>query len=1597
MSDAHHPQQLSSHRLRRLRRRTHAGRRQGRDLTKSTDGAPETPATTERVQRLIGEQLRVMRKQLALLRAVDSSTGASNPPGPSSVLTDGGSSGESAPLVTMPLTDVQRDIWITCQLSDEGSAAYNLATLLGLKGELDVGALLEALRQLRLRHEALRTTFDPEGEHQLIAPVFFDGEPPVLDMSNDPEPARSERVNAFLDADMSTPYDLAAGPLFRPTLIRYAADDHLLVLSMHHLVGDGWSFDVMRRELGVLYSAIVQGRSAVLDVPTQYREYAAWLPRQTAASKGYWMRLYDRPPVRLDLPVDRPRPAVQSYDYASARAVIGEELLTSLKGQAAAQGVTLFTVLLAGWEILLHRLSGQDDFVHAVFVSGQPGMGVRSLVGFCTNPLPLRARIEPMEHLSDLLKRSRRAMTDALDNRYFSVGHVVRAFRLRRDPSRPSLVSAGITLESALSAIEFGGLEAAGWDHGRRSFGPFDVELYLMESTDDLTADLEYAAGLFEPDTIERWLGHYVHLLSQIAVSASGLISDLRLEGEPGRVTLPPQRVDATYDDDQAISDEDLEELARWNDTTHPYPDDAVVHDLFDAQAAATPDRTAILFQGATLSYAELLERSNRLAHHLIEKGITTDVPVGVAVHRSPEMIIGMLAVIKAGGAYLPLDPALPAARLAGMIEDAHVSLILTGPGVDLPARGAELIEIHRFDGSAYPSLSPVHRSRPDNSFFVIFTSGSTGRPKGVQGTHRGMLNRFTWQWETYPFSEGEVCCQKTSLNFVDHVWETWGPLLKGHALVLVPDEVVRDGSRFIDVLAEYGIERLVTVPSLFNALLDVCPDMGQKLPRLRYCTLSGERLTKELAAEFRAALPGAVLLNLYGMSEGSGDATWYDDRWAGEGDSFPIGRPIFNTRIHLLDDDRRRVPIGAIGEIHLAGVGLAKAYLGRPDLTAERFLPDPFDDAPDARMYRTGDLGRWLPNGLLEYIGRVDHQLKLRGIRIEPGEIEAVARALDGVGDAIVTAPRIGHEPQLVAYVTPAGEAGMTAAAVRAALAHKLPEYMIPSRVILLDQLPLNAHGKVDRNALPDPADERPASDVTFAPPRTTVERQLAEIWREILGVQRVGVHDNFFDLGGDSLLALRCVTRANGAGMNLTPVELFLHQTISGLAKAVADATGSLADDQETVTGPTPLTAAQLRFLEERDTPDPHHWNLSTLVQASHLSPTALRSAVEAVVRHHDALRLRLWQEDGRWRQETTGIPEEVPFESHDISMLSADEQTTKIEGVSTELQGSFDLGEGMLLRVAHFDRGPVSSDRMFITVHHFAVDGMTWSVLMEDLEHAYRQAVQGVPVSLPRKTTSIKAWATQLERMAQTPAVIDTAAEWLKLPWSEVAPLPTDLEADHSLNTNGSAATVEHEFSPEETVVLAGGPTRLEHVILTALARALSRWTSSPTVLIDNLSHGRGAATEGVNLSRTVGFTLSYNPLVVSHPTWEETPETVKAVAAQIEHAPQGFTFELLRFKAPDPDLRRRLSELPRAEVLFNYAGTISSHLNEAPWTPIDEPTGPDESPRGLRQYPVAVRALLAPNLRIVFVYSRELHRRETIEAVAAEMAAAIRRLL
>lgn len=1326
----------------------------------------------------------------------------------------------------------------------------------------------------------------------------------------------------------------------------------------------------MQRDLGAIYSALRAGRPVQLDEAIRFSEYVAWDRDHGGESERYWLDVYDRPPLPLDLPIDGARQPLRAFESSQERVLIGTDLVAALRRLAAEEGVSLFTVLLGAWQILLHRLSGQEEFAIGLVAAGQASMGVRDLVGSCANLVPLQARMAPDERVSDFLSRLKWSSYDAYDHQHYTVGKLASALNLPRDVNRPTIVSTAITLETPTEGIHFDGLQVEPMA-STTSFSAFDLAADLTEADDDVAIDLHYSEALFDRATIRRWLGHYSNLLRQMPAAPTSTISSLRSLDDAERRDL----------------------LETWNDTGAQVPTEST-HQLFEQGARKHPERVAIRTSGASLTYGELNTRANRLARHLRTLGVGANRLVGVYLHRSPDVVVAMLAVHKAGGAYLPLDPLFPIERLSMIARDAKPQVLITQDALHgtIDAEGAAVVSLDR-DGSAIAELDDADleaTSQPSDLSYVIYTSGSTGQPKGVEITNLALVNDLTSMQRRPGLGPDDVLLAVTTISFDPSLEEIFLPLIVGATVVLADEKEAVDAVWLRERLAADDITVMNATPVTWQLLLDAG---WQGTPGLK-ALCGGEALSPELAASVGARVES--LWNVYGTTETTISTSV--SQVGRDGAPISLGRPIANTELHVLGPSLELQPLGVPGELCIGGSGLARGYRDQEGLTAERFVMHAFDDEPPRRLYRTGDQVRRLADGRIEFLGRDDSQVKIRGYRIELGEIETVLAPAPDVRECAVAARTDANgSKRLVAYVVPSSAGAASVSGLLAYLRDLLPEYMVPSQFVFVEALPLTANGKVDRARLPDPDHHRPDLATQLVAPRTETEVTLARIWQELLDVEEVGIEDNFFDLGGDSLSALRCIMQANRFGMALAPISIFRHQTIAELARAAVEASESRRDDQGPVTGPMPLTPAQIRFLRERGTPDPQHWNISSLVGAADLDVVALRTAVSAVILHHDALRVRLWEDGDRWRQEIGGPVDDVPLRSLDLSSLSRPERTAAIERTCTELQAGFDLGGGPLLQAAHFDCGPHEADRLFVTVHHFAVDGFSWPVLWDDLELAYRQAAAGDDVSLPPKTTSIRDWAIQLEQLVETPRIAGAAEDWLRLPWSEIAPLRADLDADARSNTYDSTEIVEIDLDADDTRRLLASPARPQRVVIAALARCLSGWTSSPAVLIDILSHGRDAALDGANLSRTVGFTVSYNPLVLTHPTWDGDPETLRSVVAQVDGHPEGFGFELLRFMSPDRALRDRLTELPRADVLFHYDGTGVAPRDDRLWSPASEARGPDDSPRGLRQYPLSFRASLEPNLRLTLAYSSKLHERATAEAKIAEIASTIGSLL
>ncbi|WP_326595004.1 amino acid adenylation domain-containing protein [Streptomyces sp. NBC_01803] len=1043
-----------------------------------------------------------------------------------------------------PLSVLQRGMWFLEQLRPH-NPAYLVPGAVDVRGRLDIGVLRAAVNEIVRRHEALRTTFGlRDGVPAQIVRGRLDVDVPELDLSDAAFTEDDRR--ARIAAELAEPFDLTAGPLLRVTLVRTGPEESVLLLAMHHLVSDRWSMGVFLTELSELYEAFAQGQPSPLPVlDVQYGDFASWQHQRLtdggwAADLAYWRdRLHGAPAV-LALPTDRPRPAVQGFDGGSVPVELPEPLMRELGALAGRHGATPYMALLAVFQILLHRYSGQDDVVVGVPVAVRDRAELEPLIGYFVNTLPIRTDLAGDPSFTEVLGRVRDSCLGAYAHQDVPFELVVADLNTARDLSRPPVYQVSFSYgREPVPTLALGGAELTRMPV-RSAGSRFDLELQAFDAGGALSGWFDYDRDLFEESTVARLAGHFRRLAEQVAARPDTPVVELELLDDAER-----RRV-----------------LTEVNDTDRAWPDDAGwLHECVEERARSRPDAEAVRFEGRSMDYAGLNARANRLARLLRRHGVGRDVLVGVAMERSFELVVSLLAILKAGGAYVPLDPELPPARLEFMLRDAAAPVLLTRrPVLDglPPAGDCQVLDLDALaDELAAESPDDLGVAVDGEDLaYVIYTSGSTGRPKGVMNVHAAIRNRLLWMQDAYRLDTTDRVLQKTPFSFDVSVWEFFWPLMTGATLVVARPRGHRDGAYLAEVIRAERVTTAHFVPSMLQVFLQ---EDIESCTALRRVVCSGEELPRALQNRFLAR-SGAQLHNLYGPTEAAIDVTAWTCRDDGDPRPVPIGFPIANTRMYVLDRRLRPVPAGVPGELHIGGRNLARGYLNQPGLTAERFIDDPVAPAPGARLYRTGDLARFRSDGALEFLGRLDHQVKLRGFRVEPGEIEAVLAGHPGVREALVVAREHGADDvRLAAYLTAGPDGPPGVPELTAHLRERLPEYMVPSSFTVLPAFPLTSSGKADRKALPEPQGLRPDLGTRFVAPQDGLEDTLAGLWRELLGVERVGSQDNFFDLGGHSLLMAQLRARlAATVGHEPSMVELFQHPTVGSLAAYLSRSEG-------------------------------------------------------------------------------------------------------------------------------------------------------------------------------------------------------------------------------------------------------------------------------------------------------------------------------------------------------------------------------------------------------------------------------------------------------
>ncbi|MFI6182210.1 amino acid adenylation domain-containing protein [Nonomuraea sp. NPDC051191] len=1485
-----------------------------------------------------------------------------------------------------PLSYAQRRFWFF-HAHDPGGTEYNVRFGYRLSGPFDPEALRTALGELIARHEPLRTTIehgdaDP-ARAEPVQKVHAAVEVPltVTDVAGLP----GEELDRMVRHEVTRPFDLARGPVLRLAVLRLAAEDHLLVLSLHHSVIDAVSMRILADELGLLYDAARHGHRAPLaPLPVRYADYAAWqrdrwTDDSLADQLDHWRGRLDGI-TPLDLPADRPRPAVRSSAGAAHRFTVPAELASTLGDLAARAGATPFMVLVAACQVLLSRYAGQRDVSVGTPVSGRDLPELEPLIGCFVNTLVLRSTVDERATFAEFLGAVRETVLNAFANRDVPFDRLVRELDAERDPSRTPLVQAMVALQNAPPKTpRFAGARTEPYRLPHVS-SIFDVTLEFVEREDGgaLDAMIEYSTDLFEAATAERMAAHLIALLEAVTAAPDHPLARLPLPPTPQPAPAPADATltDATLTGPTLTGPAAPAAGSRGDQAGRP------VHVQVSEWARVAPDAVALEWDGGTRTYADLDRRADRLAHRLRGLGVGRGVPVVVCMERGPDMVTAALGVLKAGGAYVPLDPGIPAERLAYVMADTGAPILLADEDHEgLPVvrpRDTETGDDHEGPdaetGDGHPGPGPGRGTEPGDLAYIIYTSGSTGRPKGVMIEHRGLADLCAWHVAAFGVVPRDRASQVASLGFDAAVWEVWPYLCAGARVAFPGQDALDDPDELVAWFTAMGTTICFLPTPRLETVLDLPAIDGTAL---RTVLTGGDVLR-------RRPRPGVPfrLVNNYGPTEATVVATAGDVSREGDGLP-PIGRPLTGSAGYVLDAYANPVPEGVPGELYLSGPGLARGYLNRPGLTAERFVADPFGP-PGGRMYRTGDLVRRLPGGELEYLGRGDDQVKIRGFRVEPGEIEAALQRHPSVGGAVVLASS--GRDRLNGYVTPAGDAEPDPAALRAFLAGSLPDHMIPAVIMVLPAFPLTERGKVDRAALPEPGAR--AGAAAYVAPSGPVQRELAAIWGEVLGVERVGAEDSFFTLGGDSILAIQVVSRAQRAGLRLTARDLFRRQTVAALAPYVrragqpANATAGDAADG----GPAPLTPIQ-RFLFDRFTvPGTFHQYVEAELAAD-VDVEALGVAVSALVTRHAALRTRFTRHDGGRSQQVTSPPAGNVL------------RHVRLDG---DAQGVMARESEAVQRGIDADRGPVfaavsftgsGAPRLLLTAHHLVVDGVSWRVLLQDLHTAYGQAVRGEPVDLGAETASFVSWSRTLAAHAASGAFDGELPHWTRATGAPGrADVPLDREGPN-LVASGRRTTVSLD---EETTraLLRDVPgvyrTEVNEVLLAALARTLGDWTGRTDLLLATEGHGREEIFPGTDLSRTVGWFTTYFPLALSLPDEDGWGELLKSVKEQVRAVPgRGFGYGVLRhLRGTAPDCH--------PGVCFNYLGRF------------DPPLGDlyrDVAPIGLFQDPGDVRphlldvvaAVRAGRLEVTWEYSADLHDEATVARLADGFAANVTRLV
>jgi amino acid adenylation domain-containing protein/non-ribosomal peptide synthase protein (TIGR01720 family) len=1473
----------------------------------------------------------------------------------------------------------QKRLWLLQQ--ENNHQPYRVQCAVSVEGNIEYTILEKAIHNVWAKYEILRTSFPTLTE--MAVPLQVIGEEPSIKLNyydwQDLDIERQQiNIDRFFQENNELYSELEKGFISQVDIIKKADNQYNLLIAISSICADRISLHHLLHDISATYDSYLE-KCDLEETSLQYADIAAWqnellIGEEADTARGYWHAQKVSNSLISKLPNEKKFIQQQIFKPKSITIRFDSDILTEITAIAQKQTVDISTILMACWQILLWRLTNKSEVIIGWCSDGRNYEELQSAVGLLAKSLPIRIQPQEENTLADILKQLDEAInqvsqwqdffnaeeffTETKDSQELSF--LPFAFEFVSQPIKYFTGDVTFSIQKIYSCIE-----------------RFKVKLLCWQQADSLTAELYYDANLFEQENIERLAVQFQTLLSSVINNPEIAIAQLEILSLEERQQL----------------------LGEFNNTktlTHPY---SCIHHWIEAQANSTPNNIAVIFDNQKLTYQELNAKANNLANHLASLGVQPETIVALCVERSLDMIVGILGILKAGAAYLPLEPSLPEAALTFRLQDAQVSLLLTQKHLREKINVQAQIVCIDADINDAPQNNILQSATPENLAYVIYTSGSTGKPKGVAVEHQQIVNYVNGILEKLDLPEAASFA--TVSTFAADLGNTaiFSALCIGGCLHIIAEECATDPVAFAEYCDRHSIDCLKIVPSHLSALLS--GSHGEKLLPRQRLILGGEPATWDLIKRVRELAPECKIFNHYGPTETTvGVLTYPVEEIATDTplNIVPLGRPLANTQIYLLDNYCQPVPLGVTGEIYIGGDNVARGYINQPELTNERFIPNPFNSESNARLYKTGDLGCYQPDGNLEFLGRIDDQVKIHGYRIELGEIAAVLRQHSQVKEVVVVA-QAAHpgNKQLVAYIV--GKEDLKSAELRDFIKQKLPEYMLPSQFVFLKALPLTANGKIDKKALPEQDGVKPELQAAFVAPRNSVEISLAKIWAELLSLEKVSIHDNFFELGGDSIISIQAIAKANQVGLRLTPKQIFEHQTIAKLA-LVADTNLRTEAEQGLVIGAVPLTPIQQSFLAQH-LPEPHHWNQSFLLELQQdIEPNNLQQAIQHLLAQHDALRLNFRSTANGWESFNAGVKPEIPFTKFDFSHLSQKQQKAAIEAKATELQASLDLSNSSLVRVALFDLGSQQNNRLLIIIHHLAVDGVSWRILLSDLQIAIEQIQHQHAIELPAKTTSFKQWSERLQEYANTKKLHSQLDFWCSELRKKVSPLPVDYVG--GLNTVATSKTLSVFLNETETQALlqevpAKYHTQINDVLLTALAKSFAEWTGEKTLLVNLEGHGREDIFIDVDLSRTISWFTTVFPVLLNLEN-SAIRDNLKAIKEQLRTIPnRGFDYGVLRYLCSD--MAENLAAMPQAEVCFNYLGQFNQVLQESSLFKLaSESSGVTRSPLGNRHYLLEINGFVTGgNLQVDWTYSNAIHKEETVSNISQNFVQALREII